>query len=155
MKHILVKRIQQENDYTIGELYVNDEFVCNTIEDCDRGLTDNMSEAQIKSIKVYGKTAIPKGTYKVDLDTISPKFSKYSFYMEVCQGKLPRLVGVKGFNGILLHVADGPRGAELVQGCLGVGENKIKGGLLNGKATFKKLMSILLDNKEDTDITIE
>ena len=53
----------------------------------------------IKSLKIPGETAIPKGTYKVTLDVVSPKFSKYPFYMKVCEGKLPRLIDVKGYEG--------------------------------------------------------
>ena len=91
-----------------------------------------MDERVIRNRKIYGKTAIPKARYKIDKTTVSPKFSKYPFYMEVCQGKLPRLKNVKGFDGILIHVAAGPKGADLLQGCIGVGENCIVGGLVKG-----------------------
>ena len=59
-------------------------------------------------------TAIPRGIYELTLDIVSPKFSKYDFYKEVCNGKLPRLKNVKGFEGILIHVADGYRVSELL-----------------------------------------
>ena len=72
----------------------------------------------------------------------------------MCDGKVPRLLNVPGFDGILLHVADGAKGAELVEGCIGIGQNKIKGGLLNGKETFKKLYNILISAKEDITISI-
>lgn len=153
----LIRKIKTDN-YTIGELYVNNSLFCSTLEDKDRGLKDSMSLEEIKSKKVYGKTAIPTGTYSISLDVVSPKFSKYPFYMEVCKGKLPRLQNVKGFEGILIHVADGYKGAELVQGCIGIGKNTIKGGLLEGKDYFKRLYSLLsesVNNKEKIFITIE
>ena len=142
-----LKRKNFADTYTLGNLFVNGEYFCDTLEDKDRGLMDSMSLEEIKSKKVYGQTAIPKGTYEITLDVVSPKFSKYPFYMEVCKGKLPRLQNVKGFEGILIHVADGYKGAELIQGCIGIGKNSIKGGLLEGKETFKKLYSLRQDSK--------
>lgn len=153
-----LKRKNLASTYTIGNLYVDGKYFCDTIEDTDRGLDSSMTLEDIKSKKVYGKTAIPKGTYEITLDVVSPKFSTYPFYKEVCDGKLPRLLNVKGFEGILIHVADGYKGAELVKGCIGIGLNKIKGGLLEGRDFFKKLYNILLEginNKEKIFITIE
>lgn len=153
-----LKRKNFADTYTLGNLFINGEYFCDTLEDKDRGLVDSMSLEEIKSKKVYGQTAIPKGTYEITLDVVSHKFSKYPFYMEVCKGKLPRLQNVKGFEGILIHVADGYKGAELVQGCIGIGKNTIKGGLLEGKDYFKKLYSLLsesVNNKEKIFIIIE
>ena len=152
---IQVQRLYKKDTYTIGTMFIDGKYFCDTLEDKDRGLNSSMSESQIKGVKVYGETAIPMGTYKIDMNTISPKFSKYPFYQEVCKGKIPRLIGVKGFNGILIHVADGYKGASLVQGCIGIGKNKIKGGLLEGKETFKKLYSILSScNNDQIEIEI-
>ena len=152
---IQVQRLYKKDTYTIGKMFIDGKYFCDTLEDKDRGLNSSMLESQIKEIKVYGETAIPIGTYKIDINTISPKFSKYPFYQEVCKGKIPRLIGVKGFNGILIHVADGYKGASLVQGCIGIGKNKIKGGLLEGKETFKKLYSILSScNNDQIEIEI-
>lgn len=152
---IQVQRLYKKDTYTIGKMLIDGKYFCDTLEDKDRGLNSSMLESQIKEIKVYGETAIPIGTYKIDMNTISPKFSKYPFYQEVCKGKIPRLIGVKGFNGILIHVADGYKGASLVQGCIGIGKNKIKGGLLEGKETFKKLYSILSScNNDQIEIEI-
>ena len=47
--------------YSIGLLYINGKFICNTLEDTDRGLKSGMSEAAIAAVKVKGKTAIPTG----------------------------------------------------------------------------------------------
>jgi hypothetical protein len=66
------------------------------------------------------------------------------------------LIGVPGFEGVLLHVADGPKGAELLHGCIGIGENKIKGGLINGKETFKKLYAVLKKaHQRNEEVTIQ
>ena len=132
MEVLLIRKYPQI-DYTIGRLFVDGVLQCNTLEDTDRGLSDAMEERTIKNRKVYGKTAIPRGRYTIDMDTVSPKFSQKEFYMDVCQGKLPRLKNVKGFEGILIHVADGPKGADLLEGCIGVGWNRVKGQLCVGK----------------------
>lgn len=140
---LVVDRKYKKEKYTIGNLYIDGKFFSNTLEDTDRGLSQSMTLEQIKSIKKPTITAIPTGEYTVTLDVVSPKFSTKQFYREVCNGKVPRLLNVKGFDGILIHVAEGPKGAELVQGCIGVGFNKIKGGLLESKETFKSLYSVL------------
>lgn len=146
-----VERKWKKEEYTIGRLYIDDEFICNTLEDKDRGLDDSMSEEEIKEKKVYGKTAIPKGIYDISMSVVSPKFSKYDFYKEVCDGKVPRLLNVKAFDGILIHVADGYKGADLVLGCIGVGKNTIKGGLTDGKETFKKLYEKMKNAYKNTE----
>lgn len=149
---LTLKRETNKSTYTPGKLYIDGIFFCDTIEDLDRGLSQNMTIGEIQSIKIYGETAIPKGTYKVVTDIVSPKFSKYPFYMETCSGKLPRLVDVPGFEGILIHVADGPKKDKLLHGCIGIGVRQYDGSLLNGKDTFKKLWNKI---KDTTDITIE
>lgn len=71
-----IKREQLEPTYTISKLFIDGQYFCDTVEDCDRGLTDNMSLEEIMHKKVYGETAIPKGTYKITLDIISSKFKE-------------------------------------------------------------------------------
>ena len=144
---LLVDRKWKKQSYTISNLYINGEWFCNCLEDADRGLDNSMSVDRILELKKPTITAIPRGTYEITLDVVSPKFSRYAFYKDVCNGKLPRLKNVKGFDGILIHVADGYRGPDLLEGCLGVGLNTIKGGLTNGKDTFKRLYDILLKAK--------
>ena len=69
---IILKRRHKKSTYTIGDLYINGVWECNTIEDTDRNLDNSMTKEYISSKKIYGKTAIPCGTYKVDMSTISP-----------------------------------------------------------------------------------
>ena len=147
-----VKRELPKDTYTPGTLYIDGEKFCDTLEDLDRGLTQDMTIGEIQSKKVYGETAIPKGTYKVTTKVVSPKFSKYPFYMEVCNGRLPRLLNVPGYEGVLIHVADGWKKDKLLQGCIGIGERQSDGSLLNGKETFRKLYDII---KGQTNLTIE
>ena len=149
---LTIKRTITRNNYTLGKLYVDGVYFCDTLEDRDRGLTQNMSVEQIKSIKVPGETAIPKGTYKVTLDVVSPKFSKYPFYMQTCEGKLPRLIDVKGYEGVLIHVADGPKKDSLLQGCIGIGNLSAEEYLMNGKKVFIELYNKLKGNNIELEI---
>lgn len=151
---ILVERKWKKPTYTVGNLYINGKWIANTLEDTDRGLKDSMSVAEVKAIKKLKITAIPTGTYEVTLNVVSPKFSKYPFYNSINGGRVPRLLNVKGFEGILIHVMDGPKGAELSEGCIGIGRNLIKGGLLQGKEYYKKLYDILKNSKDKITIKI-
>ena len=130
-------RIYNCPTYCIGKLYINGEWQCDVVEDTDRGLDDSMSVAEIRKIKVYSKTAIPTGKYRVTMDVQSPKFSQYDFYKKVCKGYLPRLIGVPGYEGVLIHCGSS---AASSAGCLIVGLNKIKGKVVDSQTTFKKLM---------------
>lgn len=141
--------------YSIGKLTCDGKWICDTCEDKDRGLTQSMSLEQIKKIKVASETAIPTGTYKITLDVVSPKYSKVAFYQEVCGGKVPRLLNVPGYEGVLIHV--GNTAADSA-GCILVGKNKQKGKVLESKETFKQLYKMLSDAKkrgEEITITIE
>lgn len=144
---LTIDRKYKKQSYTISNLYIDGKWFCNCLEDADRGLDNSMSEDMIRTLKKPSITAIPRGTYEITLDVVSPKYSKVQFYKDVCNGKVPRLKNVKGFDGILIHVADGYRGPDLLEGCLGVGLNNIKGGLTNGKETFKHLYKLLQDGK--------
>lgn len=155
---VLVHRKWKKTSYTIGRLLINGVVVANTLEDVDRGLDEDMPDWMIRNKKIPNVTAIPTGRYRIDMDTVSPRFSKYPFYMEVCKGKLPRLKDVKGFDGILIHCADGPNGHRLVSGCIGVGLNTIRGGLTDGKRIFKEIYAKLKEahtRGEAIYITIE
>lgn len=147
---ILVKRIAKKSKYTIGKMYIDGQYICDTLEDTDRGLNQNMSLEEIKNKKVYGETAVPTGTYKIDMNTVSPKF-KSRTWAKPYGGKLPRLVLVPGYDGVLIHPGNK---AEDTLGCILVGENKAVGQVLNSQVTFKKIMSILTKGTNIT-ITIE
>lgn len=139
-----VKRIARKDGYTIGRLFINNEYFCDTLEDTDRGLKDTMQVNEILAKKVKGQTAIPTGKYDVIL-TFSPRFKRV----------LPLLLKVPGYQYIRVHNGNRPDSTE---GCLLVGENKAKGQVINSRATLEKLMSILLEcekRKEKVTILIE
>ena len=138
---LLLKRRYRNDKYTIGDLYIDGVWFSNVLEDTDRGLSSDMTEEEIQKIKIYGKTAIPKGRYKIEV-TYSPKFKRY----------LPILLNVKGFSGIRIHSGNT---AEDTLGCLLVGYNKVKGQVINSRVTSDKLTALLRNTKEEIYITIE
>ena len=150
---ILVDRKWKKETYTIGRLYVDGFLFSNTLEDRDRGLKQSDHPDFIKSRKVFAETAIPTGTYKVAMNITSPKYSAVAWYYKLCQGKMPRLLNVPGFEGILVH----PGSTALDSaGCLLVGKNSKVATLTESKATFEKLykkMKAAYDKGEK--ITIE
>ena len=141
---LLLERKFRKSEYTIGRLYIDGKFFCNTMEDTDRGLTQTTPIDTIRRTKVYSKTAIPTGTYKVTLDVVSTKYSTKQQYKAI-DGKLPRLLDVPGFEGILIHI--GNTAADSA-GCILVGHNKVRGQVVNSTNTFNELYSLLLDGKK-------
>lgn len=145
------KRIFSNDTYSIGHLTVDGVYECDVLEDTDRGLTSDMPEELIKLKKVYGKTAIPKGEYLIDMNTVSPKFKDRS-WAKFCDGKLPRLIDVPGFDGVLIHVGNKP---EDTLGCLLVGLNKVKGQVIGSTETFTRLYNkMLVAHKRGEKITL-
>lgn len=141
MKLELKRRFLGES-YTIGSLSIDGKKFCDTLEDKVRDLNKNgVFDGDEK--KVYAETAIPYGTYNVAVD-YSPKFKR----------ELPRLQNVKHFEGILIHRGNT---AEDSAGCILVGENKVKGKVVNSTPYEKELVRILKeaqDRKEPITIKI-
>ncbi len=156
-----LRRIAKRDTYTIGRLYRQDRengqwvYVCDTIEDRDRGLDQSMSEANIARIKVKHQTAIPTGTYTIVMNVVSSTFVKKQVYKEFCGGRLPRLKYVKGFSGILIHSGYDENSTS---GCIIVGENKVVGKVINSWKQFKIVYGLLkaaADRGEKITITIQ
>jgi hypothetical protein len=112
-----IKRIAFKEKYTIGKLYINGEYFCDTLEDA------------VREKKIKHETAIPKGEYEVIMYN-SPRFKRL----------LPLLKDVPNFTGILIH--RGNTNAD-TSGCILVGENKKVGMVLNSKKYETDLVAIL------------
>lgn len=129
-----VERLWPRAAYTVGRLYVDGKFFCNTLEDTVRDLNEEK--------KVPGKTAIPAGEYKVIFNW-SPKFGR----------NLPRLLNVPAFDGILIHPGNT---AEDSAGCILVGKNTAVGRLTNSRYTSDCLNALIEDaQRKGENITIE
>lgn len=98
---------------TIGELAVDGEFECYTLEDV------------VREEKIKGETAVPVGTYEIAI-TFSNKFKKY----------LPLLMNVPNFEGVRIHPGNRPEDTE---GCILVGQTKDDDFVGHSVAAFEKL----------------
>lgn len=126
---LLIDRAWKKPAYTIGRLYIDGKFFCNTLEDTDRGLRQDMPLKEIVMSKVYGQTAIPTGTYKVQF-TWSPKYNR----------QMPQIMSVKGYAGVRIHA--GNTNADTL-GCVLLGDNTSIGKLSNSRvkvAAFEELL---------------
>ena len=144
---LILKRIALRDTYTIGKLYIDGVYFCDTLEDKVRDLNKN-GKFDNGEKKVYSETSIPYGIYKVDINTVSPRF-KNRVWAKPYGGKIPRLLNVNSFEGVLIHPGTTSKDTS---GCLLVGRNTIVGKLTQSQNTFHKLMSKLKGQK---DITIE
>lgn len=123
-------RLFKGEKYTIGKLFIDGKYFCDTLEDKVRNLPVEK--------KIMHETAILAGKYEVRV-TYSPKFKR----------NLPLLLGVPQFTGIRIHRGNNARHTS---GCILVGENKIKGGLINSTPYELKLIKILSGNKAEIEI---
>lgn len=105
------------NDYVIGRLLIGDSKFCDTLEPPTHGVSH---------------PCIPIGEYLVNI-VWSPKFKSYK----------PRLEDVPNRFGILIHSGNSVKDTL---GCILVGDNSIKGGLMYSRATFNDLMEVILKN---------
>lgn len=135
---LLLTRTAKRDTYTIGKLYLDGVYFCDTLEDKDRGLKQTMPLSEINRIKVMHETAIPTGTYRV-MVSMSPRFGRL----------LPRLFDVPGFDGILIHRGNTDKDTS---GCVLVGENKVVGKVINSATYETRLVGIL---KGRNDVSIE
>ena len=156
---IRVVRNQYESaaGYTHARLLLDEGgFFCWTLEDEDRGLTQDMALPQIERIKVKGKTAIPRGTYRVRL-RVSPRF-KDRYWTKKYGGRVPYLEGVPGFSGVCIHVGNTPEDTE---GCILVGmlHSGIRGHIFDSALAFEELMDFYIwpayQRSEEIWLTIE
>lgn len=134
MKLKLIRTSRQEG-FTTGVLYAENEMLAHTLEPQMRDLN--------REPKVWGRTAIPAGTYRIVLSP-SCRFKR----------KMPYLADVPLFTGIMFHPGNG---VADTQGCILVGERGEHGTLKNSRATFAKLYSLLEKadrNKEKIILTI-
>lgn len=133
---LTLNRIFLGSSATIGELLINDKYLCDTLED----------RVRPEGEKVYGKTAIPEGTYEVKL-THSPRFKKI----------LPEILNVPNFSGIRIHTGNSSKDTE---GCILVGtwDGEKEDWVGSSKIAFDELMTLLeeaTNNKEKITITVK
>ena len=139
---LVLKRVALRDTYTIGKLYINGEYFCDTLEDKVRDLNKDGDLKDVGEGKIKKETAIPYGTYKIIMN-ISTRFKRL----------MPLLLNVPEFQGIRIHAGNNESHTE---GCILVGKNTIKGKLTESKIYEKELYDKFNKvGKELITITIE
>lgn len=148
---IIIDRKWKKDTYTIGKCYINGTVFSDTLEDKDRGLNQEMTIGDITSRKIYGETAIPTGTYNIQM-TYSNKFSSRAWAKKY-SGKVIQIMNVKGFEGVRIHPLNM---ASESLGCIGVGKNNVKGKITNATDYYYKLVDnyILPALKKGENVTL-
>lgn len=142
MELLLTRKFPTKNS-CIGELTENGVHRCFILEDVDRGLDSAMPLEEIKSLKVFGQTAIPTGRYEIVI-TFSNHFKK----------PLPLLLNVPGFEGVRVHSGNRPQDSE---GCLLTGTDYGTDEVTGSRVAFTVLASDieLAIQREKVFITIQ
>ena len=151
-RYLQLERIEKQKKYTIGRLEAGGMKI-DTLERWDGGIKSTSDLIDIYIMKKK-KCAIPSGTYRIVL-TCSARFSSRSFYKNYSLGLLPRLVGVKGFEGVLIHCGNTVLDTA---GCILVGEICGHGILKNSRVNYIKLFRLLKswwDNGDEIYIKIK
>lgn len=118
---ITIERMIFTNNSTIGELRVDGDLFCYTLEDTCRQL----------GVKIPGKTAIPAGKYEAIV-----KFSPRRGF------DVPWLLNVPEFEDIQIHVGNT---ADDTEGCILVGMRKGEDMIYDSKKAFSLLMPVVKD----------
>jgi hypothetical protein len=135
IQELLLQRLDANEKRVIGELFIDGESYCYTVEDA------------IRKVKLEGKTAIPRGLYEVVL-TRSPRAARGGLWTPWPDFALPLLVNVPGFEGIRVHSGNT---AEDTEGCIIVGLDRLPNGVGNSRAALRRLVD---DLKFPAHITI-
>lgn len=142
---LTVHRYSDQNDSTLGLLFVDGWFECYTIED------------RFREKKVWGKTRIPEGKYEIELKKQSRFDKKYEKRIRNYKGML-HILNVPNYKGVLIHIGNT---AEDTAGCLLVGNrvnnnNCEKGMIYDSTSAFKTLYRKVVDELEyGGEVTIE
>lgn len=141
--NIRVIRTKLATSFTAGQLFIDDVYFCDTLEDRDRDLHNKQPLDVIVKNKIKGQTAIPTGHYAIDI-TYSQRFARL----------LPLICDVPGFSGVRIHPGNT---AEDTEGCILVGKYNNKGVVLKSRETFNALYERIKqakDNRENITLLI-
>ena len=139
---LLNLRYNTEENYTDGILFVNDKFVCYTLEDGHR------------DVKVWGETRIVDGTYKLVLRTEGGFHNRYKARYGSGHKGMLWVTDVEGFEYILIHVGNSPRDTA---GCLLVGDEPVrdKALIVGSRNTYEDIYPEIADAIESgEEVTI-
>lgn len=127
-----VTRVVDGENYTLGRVYLDNVFFCQSLEDEDRFLERSLEN--VSERKVYGRTAIPRGRYRL-ITSFSNRFQRV----------LPAVLDVPGYSGIRIHGGNGPDDSL---GCILVGQVRTSSGIAKCADTVQRIIDQIDDAAE-------
>lgn len=146
MKTLKLQRLFDTGDETVGRLYLDDEFLCWTLEDTYR------------PVKVKHKTRIPAGTYKLALRKYGRWFQKLSKrFADIGQERgMLEVSNVPNYTDILIHLGNDEFDTS---GCILLGsEVKMSSDgwrLVDSTGAYKKVYPTIADLMKDDTVMLE
>ncbi len=140
---LTVLRYNSAKDYTDGLFFINDKFECYTLEDEDR------------TIKKFGETRIPDGTYRITLRTIGGFHKRYTKKFGSFHHGMLWVRDVPEFEYILIHIGNTD---DDTAGCLLVGTSSdaYKGFIGGSTGAYKKMYPKIANHLlEGGEVTIK
>ena len=129
---LTVLRYNSESDYTDVLLFIDDNFDCYTLED------------NYRSVKVFGKTRIPDGKYKLELRTVGGFHNRYlKRYGNKFHKGMLWITDVPNFKYILIHIGNDDDDTD---GCILVGSYLRLNRVLNSRSTYRSIYPGIVSN---------
>lgn len=110
---MLLQRLPSDEHRTHGDLYVDGQWQCYTLEDV------------VRDVKIKGETAIPAGKYRITLEH-SRRFGPSTITVK----------DVPGFTGVRIHAGNTEGDTE---GCPLVGQVRADASILKSRAALDEL----------------
>lgn len=111
--NLLLQRLPSDAHRTHGDLYIDGQWACYTLED------------PVREVKIKGETAIPAGTYRITMEH-SPRFGPSTLTVKE----------VPGFTGVRIHAGNTEAHTK---GCPLVGQVRAEASILQSRAALAEL----------------
>ena len=139
---IEVKRLKDDNESTVGTMHIDGKFQCFVLEDT------------FNEPKVYGKTRIPEGEYRMELRTEGGMTKRYAEKYDYHQGML-WIRNVPNFKWVYIHVGND---ADDTDGCILLGKTasvlmgnqRVSGSVLAYQDAYPKIANAIYSGEEVT-----
>lgn len=141
---LIVQRFPSSSDSTGAILYLDGERECFGLEDEER------------TVKVWGETRIPGGTYVVGVRKEGGFFNRYSARFGEWHKGMLHILDVPGFDYVLIHIGNDD---DDTAGCLLVGKGieELEDGnfrLINSTSAYKRLYRKVIGAALDSKLSI-
>lgn len=143
---LLLLRYSTTDEDTAGHLYIDGILACHTLED------------EHRTVKVFGETRIPAGTYKLKLREHGGFYKRYTARWSWHKGMI-EVMDVPNFTDILMHLGNKD---DDTAGCILVGNNAAvntinpgENNLLNSRDAYVRVYPKIAEGIEQGEVELE